>query len=65
MKVIPVLPRETRKITELNNIGLDSVNILRAKSKENSDTAEKIFAVIRKLTDTTQDIGLLWSPLKI
>ncbi|HQD27914.1 methyl-accepting chemotaxis protein [Acetivibrio saccincola] len=52
------ITEETRKITELNNIGLDSVNILRAKSKENSDTAEKIFAVIRKLTDTTQDIGL-------
>ncbi|NLI57716.1 MAG: methyl-accepting chemotaxis protein [Clostridium sp.] len=52
------ITEETRKITELNNIGLDSVNILRDKSKENSDTAEKIFAVIKKLTNTTQDIGL-------
>lgn len=49
---------ETIKITELNNVGLDSVNILRDRSKENSDTADKIFAVIENLTNTTQDIGL-------
>lgn len=52
------ITEETRKITELNTIGLDSVNILRDKSKENFDTTEKIFAVIKKLTNTTQDIGL-------
>ena len=49
---------ETKKINDLNNVGLDSVSILRQKSKENNDTAEKIFAVIEKLTNTTNDIGL-------
>lgn len=49
---------ETKKINDLNNVGLDSVSILRNKSKENNDTAQKIFAVIEKLTNTTNDIGL-------
>ena len=49
---------ETKRINDLNNVGLDSVSILRNKSKENYDTAEKIFAVIEKLTNTTNDIGL-------
>ncbi len=49
---------ETKKINDLNNVGLDSVSILRTKSKENNDTAEKIFTVIEKLTNTTNDIGL-------
>lgn len=49
---------ETKKINDLNNIGLDSVSILREKAKENNDTAEKIFAVVEKLTNTTNDIGL-------
>ncbi len=52
------ITEETKKINDLNNVGLDSVSILRNKSKENYDTAEKIFAVIEKLTDTTKDIGL-------
>ncbi|WP_010248183.1 methyl-accepting chemotaxis protein [Acetivibrio cellulolyticus] len=52
------ITEETRKISDLNNVGLDSVSILRNKSKENNDTAEKIFAVIEKLTNTTNDIGL-------
>ncbi len=52
------ITEETKKINDLNNVGLDSVSILRNKSKENYDTAEKIFAVIEKLTNTTKDIGL-------
>lgn len=52
------ITNETKKINDLNNIGLDSVSILRNKSKENYDTAEKIFSVIEKLTNTTNDIGL-------
>jgi methyl-accepting chemotaxis protein len=50
--------QETKKINELNTIGLDSVSILREKSKENFDTSEKIFSVVEKLTNTTKDIGL-------
>lgn len=49
---------ETNKINELNNVGLNSVSILRDKSRENFETAEKIFSVIGKLTDTTKNIGL-------
>ncbi|HOP99727.1 MAG TPA: methyl-accepting chemotaxis protein [Acetivibrio clariflavus] len=52
------ITEETKKINDLNNIGLDSVSILRKKSIENNETAEKIFAVIEKLTNTTNDIGL-------
>lgn len=52
------ITEETKKINDLNNIGLDSVSILRNKSKENNETAEKIFAVVEKLTNTTKDIGL-------
>lgn len=49
---------ETSKITELNNVGLDSVSVLRQKSIETSETSEKIFSVIEKLTNTTKDIAL-------
>lgn len=49
---------ETNKINTLNNIGLESVNILHAKSEENFNSSEKIFAVVEKLTNTTKDIGL-------
>lgn len=52
------ITEETRKINDLNNIGLDSVSILRDKSKENYETAEKIFSVVEKLTNTIKDIGL-------
>lgn len=48
---------DTKKISDLNQIGLQSVEVLRAKSKENYDTAEKIFAVVEKLTNSTKDIG--------
>lgn len=48
---------ETNNIQKLNNIGLESVNILRAKSEENFNSTEKIFAVVEKLTNTTKDIG--------
>lgn len=49
---------ETKKINELNNIGLESVSTLRSKSEENITTSEKIFSVVQKLTNTTNDIGL-------
>ncbi|RXE58389.1 methyl-accepting chemotaxis protein [Acetivibrio mesophilus] len=52
------ITKETSKINELNNVGLDSVSILRDKSKENYETAEKIFSVVEKLTNTIKDIGL-------
>jgi len=58
------ITEETSRINELNNIGLDSVSILRDKSKENYETAEKIFSVVEKLTNTVKDIGFLSSPLK-
>jgi len=48
---------DTRKINELNNIGLESVNVLRGKSKENHETTEKIFSVVEKLTNSAKDIG--------
>ena len=49
---------ETNKIHSLNDIGLESVNILRAKSAENFDSTEKIFSVVENLTNTTKDIGM-------
>lgn len=49
---------ETNRINDLNNTGLESVNILRGKSEENYSTSQKIFAVVEKLTNTTKDIGL-------
>jgi len=52
------ITQETKKINELNNIGMDSVNVLREKSEENFNTSERIFAVVEKLTNTTKDIGL-------
>ena len=48
---------ETNTIHSLNDIGLKSVNILRAKSEENYNSTEKIFSVVEKLTNTTQEIG--------
>jgi methyl-accepting chemotaxis protein len=52
------ITNETNKISTLNSIGLNSVNVLREKSKENYESTEKIFAVVEKLTNTTKDIGL-------
>ena len=52
------ITNETTKISSLNTVGLKSVNVLREKSKENYDTTERIFAVVEKLTNTTNDIGL-------
>lgn len=49
--------KETDKIATLNKTGLESVNTLREKSEENNNTSEKIFSVVKKLTDTTKDIG--------
>ncbi len=48
---------ETNNIHKLNDIGFDSVNILREKSSENFNSTEQIFSVVEKLTDTTSDIG--------
>lgn len=48
---------DTRKINELNSIGLQSVKVLRDKSKENHETTEKIFSVVEKLTNSAKDIG--------
>lgn len=49
---------ETNNIHTLNDIGLKSVNILREKSEENFNSAEKIFSVVEKLTNSTKDIGM-------
>lgn len=49
---------ETNRISDLNSIGLESVNTLHAKSEENFNTTEKIFSVVEKLTTTTKDIGI-------
>jgi methyl-accepting chemotaxis protein len=48
---------ETNNIQSLNKIGLESVHVLRAKSEENFNSTEKIFAVVEKLTNTTKEIG--------
>lgn len=48
---------DTRSIHDLNDTGLESVNILRAKSEETFHSSEKIFSVVEKLTNSTKDIG--------
>ncbi len=48
---------ETHNIQSLNAVGMESVNILRAKSEENYNSTEKIFSVVESLTDTTKNIG--------
>lgn len=55
---------ETNRIHGLNDIGLESVNVLRAKSEENYNTSEKIFSVVEKLTNTVNDIGLFVSSIE-
>lgn len=49
--------KETDNIHSLNAVGMDSVNILRAKSEENYNSTEKIFSVVESLTNTTKNIG--------
>jgi methyl-accepting chemotaxis protein len=49
--------KETDTIHNLNNVGMESVNILHAKSNENYASTEKVLSVIEKLTNTTQNIG--------
>ncbi len=49
---------ETNNINRLNDIGMESVNILRAKSEENFNTTGKIFSVVENLTNTTKNIGM-------
>ncbi len=49
---------ETNNINSLNNVGLESVNILRHKSEENYNSTEKIFSVVENLTNTTKNIGM-------
>ncbi|NLD47724.1 MAG: methyl-accepting chemotaxis protein [Clostridiaceae bacterium] len=48
---------ETDRINGLNNVGLDSVSILRGKSNENYKTSEKIFSVVENLANTINDIS--------
>lgn len=48
---------ETNNIHNLNEVGLQAVNILREKSNENFNSTEKIFSVVEKLTNTTKEIG--------
>jgi len=48
---------ETDNISSLSDVGLESVNVLRAKSEDSYHSAEKIFSVVEKLTDTTKNIG--------
>ncbi len=48
---------EADNIHKLNDIGLNSVIILRQKSVESFNSTEKIFSVVENLTDTTKDIG--------
>lgn len=50
--------KETDNIHGLNDAGLESVNILRARSEENYNSTEKIFSVVENLTNTTKDIGM-------
>ena len=49
---------QTNSIINLNNIGFESVNVLRGKSEENSNSTEQIFSVVENLTNTTKDIGM-------
>lgn len=48
---------ETERINHLNIQGLDSVNTLRVKSSESTQTTENIISVIEKLINTTKDIA--------
>lgn len=49
--------KETDTIHNLNDVGMESVNILHTKSNENYASTEKVLSVIEKLTNTTQNIG--------
>lgn len=49
---------DTRKISDLNNVGLQSVKVLRDRSKETYDTTQKIFSVVEKLANSAKDIGI-------
>ncbi len=49
--------KETDTIHSLNDIGMESVNILHTKSDENFASTEKVLSVIERLTNTTQNIG--------
>lgn len=49
---------ETNNINGLNNVGMESVSVLRRKSQENYNSTEKIFSVVENLTNTTKNIGM-------
>lgn len=49
---------ETRRISGLNSVGLESVSILREKSSQTYDTSEKIISAVEKFANTVKDIGL-------
>jgi methyl-accepting chemotaxis protein len=50
--------QETGNIHDLNETGLESVQVLQEKSKESFNSTEKIFSVVEKLTNTTKQIGM-------
>ncbi len=49
---------ETDTMNKLSGLGLESVQILRAKSEENNKTTHQIFDVIENLNNKSKDIGL-------
>ncbi len=49
---------ETDTIQKLNNVGVESVKILREKSAENNKTTHQIFDVIENLSSKSKDIGI-------
>lgn len=49
---------ETTKINDLNNIGFNSVKILREKTEENVEVSEKIVNVIKNLIDSMNNINV-------
>lgn len=48
---------ETDAIKDLNNIGLEAVQILREKSEGNTQTTQQIFGVIENLSSKSKDIS--------
>lgn len=53
-----VINEETGKIKNLNEAGLESVEVLRTKSSESFSTTENIYSVVEKLTNTIKNISL-------
>lgn len=49
---------ETNVIKELNNAGIQAVQVLREKSEENNKITQQIFGTIENLNNKSKDIGL-------